>query len=89
MTYTEQIKALEKKKADYYTKAYDLDQEIRKLKEKRKKVCKHSKTHIVVDSYFEPGKMAAPSTWKEKRCVSCGKKLAYTSTKSKETWHKT
>jgi predicted RNase H-like nuclease (RuvC/YqgF family) len=89
MTFTEKIKALEEKKKDYYSKVRSLDKEIEELKRKRKKVCRHPRTKIVTDSYFEPGKMNSPVTWKEKRCAVCNKKLAYTSSETKETWHKT
>lgn len=69
------IKAKKKEAKILRIKAYSIDQEIRVLEDKRKKVCKHLKTKIVINSYEEPGRVKY-SEWKEKICTSCGKVVA-------------
>jgi len=85
-TITEINREIKRLEVDYYTKLEVLRYEYDEAVRIRKFNCKHpkSKVKIRTNSYFEEGRMATPSTWKEKYCSVCGEVVAHTYTE--ERW---
>lgn len=76
------IAILENEISKIRTIIFNKEKEIDLLKESRKNICKHLKTHIVTQSYGEPPKIPT-FYWKEKKCLSCGKVIGTSSKEEK------
>lgn len=83
-----EIKLLQNEIFTIFERARKEEEPIRKkidfLKRELEKNCPHTKTEIVRDNYFEPGKMEAPHWFQKKKCKRCGKTLDRTTIK--ELW---
>lgn len=82
-----QIRADKAKALRAYHEAYELlEMEEQAAIQHKRNHCRHVRTKVRSDSYFEAGRMNGPLYWKEKVCVNCGKTVAILSETTVEKW---